>query len=154
MPHHYSKLQSFGQQLWDLFDDKGIQSTWSHFWWKQLTLRELFFPRSWFCLWFMWRRLEGQSPATTTTNSKSATWHWDIPWIRHCRLLKLLFVVSATNAASERSAPAPGRLKTYRTTMPQERLNHCMVLHVRKKMTDKLKVPDIRNLIVSTSNER
>ena len=41
--------------------------------------------------------------------------------------IKLLLVVPATNATSERSGSALRRLKTcLPTTMPQERLNHCM----------------------------
>ena len=48
-------------------------------------------------------------------------------------------MVPATNAVIDRLASVLRRLKTYlRTTMSQERLNHCKVLHVQKEMTDKL----------------
>ena len=61
-------------------------------------------------------------------------------------LVKLLLVVPATNAVSERSASALRRLKTYLgTTMSQERLNHCMILHVHKEMTGKWNMVDIGN---------
>ena len=49
-------------------------------------------------------------------------------------LVKLILVVPATNALSERSCSALTRLKTYlRTTMCQERLNHCMILYFQKR---------------------
>ena len=45
-------------------------------------------------------------------------------------LVKLLLVLPATNAVSERSASALRRLKTYlRTTVTEEILNHCMYLN-------------------------
>ena len=49
------------------------------------------------------------------------------------RLLKLIIVMPATNAASERSFSAMRRLKTYlRTNMSKSRLNNLMMLHVHK----------------------
>ena len=63
-------------------------------------------------------------------------------------LPSVTLVVPATNAVSERSASALRRLKTYlRTTMSQERLNHCMNLHVHKERTDKLNMANI--LVIS-----
>ena len=54
-------------------------------------------------------------------------------------LLKLLLVLPATNATSERSFSAMRRVKTYlRTTMTQESLNNLMVIHVHKEAVDKL----------------
>ena len=54
-------------------------------------------------------------------------------------VLQLILVMPATNAASERSFSAMRRVKSYlRSTMTQERLNHMMVLHVHKDMTDSL----------------
>ena len=53
--------------------------------------------------------------------------------------MKLLLVMPATNASSERSFSALRRIKTYlRTTMTQQRLNSLMVLHVHKEKTDAL----------------
>lgn len=47
--------------------------------------------------------------------------------------MKLLLVLPATNAGSERSFSAVRRVKTYlRTTMSKERLNYLMVLHIHK----------------------
>ena len=57
------------------------------------------------------------------------------------KVLKLLLVLPATNATSERSFSALRRVKTYlRTTMTQERLNNLMVLHVHNELVDKLEV--------------
>ena len=53
--------------------------------------------------------------------------------------MKLLLVMPATNASSERSFSALRRIKTYlRTTMTQQRLNNLMLLHVNKEKTDAL----------------
>ena len=61
-----------------------------------------------------------------------------------CILLKLILVIPATNAVSERSASALRRVKTYlRSTMTQVRLNNLLILHVHKQMATNL---DILNL--------
>ena len=70
-------------------------------------------------------------------------------------LVRLILVVPATNAVSERSASALRRLKTYlRTTMSQERLNHCIILHVHKERTDKLNMANIGDQFVMSSTDR
>ncbi len=52
-------------------------------------------------------------------------------------LLKLIMVIPATNAVSERSASAVRRVKTYlRLTMTQLRFNNLLVLHVHKERTE------------------
>ena len=52
----------------------------------------------------------------------------------------------ATNAVSERSFSALRRIKSYlRATMSQERLNHIMVLHVHKHLTDRICYIEIGN---------
>lgn len=54
-------------------------------------------------------------------------------------VLKLLLVLPATNATSERSFSALRRVKTHLcTTMTQKRLNHLIVLHTHKTRTDSL----------------
>ena len=54
-------------------------------------------------------------------------------------LVMLILVMPATNASSEGSLSAMQRVKSYlRSTMPQERLNHLMILHVHKELTDGL----------------
>ena len=53
-----------------------------------------------------------------------------------CTLGKLLLVMPATNAASERSFSTLRRNKTYlRSTMTQQRLNHLMILHINRELT-------------------
>ncbi len=54
-------------------------------------------------------------------------------------LVKLILVMPASNATSERSFSALRRVKTYlRSTMTQCRLNNLMVLHVHRDRLDKL----------------
>ena len=57
-------------------------------------------------------------------------------------VMKLLLVMPATNATSERSFSALRRVKNYlRSTMTQSRLNNLMILH--KDQTDSLSLPSI-----------
>lgn len=59
-------------------------------------------------------------------------------------LLRLLMVVPATNAISERSFSTLRRVKTYlRSTMTEERLNHLMTLHIYKESTSSLDIQAI-----------
>ena len=59
-------------------------------------------------------------------------------------LMKLLLVMPATNASSERSFSALRRIKTYlRSTMSQQRLNSLMLLHVNRDKTDGLDLSQI-----------
>ena len=56
-------------------------------------------------------------------------------------VLKLILVLPATNATSDRSFSAMKRIKSYlRSTMGQERLNNLMVLHVHKELVDKIEL--------------
>ena len=58
-----------------------------------------------------------------------------------CTLARLILVMPATNAASERSFSAMRRLKTYlRSTMCQSRLNHIMLLNINKQKIDDLDI--------------
>ena len=71
------------------------------------------------------------------------------------KLLKLLVVMPATNALSERSFSEMRRLYTYpRTNMSQSRLNHMMILHVHKTKTDSLSLINIANVFVKLSDQR
>ncbi|CAG2184616.1 unnamed protein product [Mytilus edulis] len=59
-------------------------------------------------------------------------------------VLKLVLVLPATNATSERSFSTLRHIKTYlRSTMKQDRLNDLMVLHVHKTRTDNLDLKSI-----------
>ena len=71
------------------------------------------------------------------------------------RLIKLLIVMPATNATSERSFSALRRVKTYlRSTMTQQRLNSLMTLHVHIHRTDALNLNQIANDYTSKSERR
>lgn len=71
------------------------------------------------------------------------------------RLLKLIIVMPATNAVSERSFSAMRRLKTYlRTSMGEERLNNLMLLHVNKSRTDSLDMLGVANRFANTPHRR
>ena len=70
-------------------------------------------------------------------------------------IVKLIFVMPATNAVSERSFSALRRVKTYlRSTMKQTRLNHLMILHVHKEKTGSLNLHDIGNEFERCSEHR
>ena len=70
-------------------------------------------------------------------------------------VLNLILVMPATNAISERSFSAMGRLKTYlRATMKQDRLNHLLLLHLQKEQTDALSLPTFANDFVGSSEYR
>ena len=51
---------------------------------------------------------------------------------------KMVLFAPATNAVSERSCTVLRRTKTWlRTTMNQDRLNHCLLLHAHQSLTEK-----------------
>ena len=52
-----------------------------------------------------------------------------------CTVLKLILVMPASNATSEHSF--------LRSTMSQDRLNHLMILHVHKELTDALDLKEV-----------
>ena len=71
------------------------------------------------------------------------------------QLAKLILVMSATNAVSERSFSGLRCLKTWlRSTMSQSRLNWCMILHVHNDGTDKLDLKAVANEFVSRNTSR
>ena len=71
------------------------------------------------------------------------------------KLVKLILVLPATNASSERSFSALRRVKTYlRGTMKQSRLNHLMLLHVHKDLSDDLDLTACANDFVSANEHR
>ena len=62
------------------------------------------------------------------------------------KLVKLILVMPATNATSERSFSALRRLKTWlQSTTSQARLNWSMILHVHKDRTDSLPMTSVDN---------
>ena len=72
-----------------------------------------------------------------------------------CTVLKLILIMPATNATSERSFSALRRLKTYlRSSMSQQRLNHLMLLHVHKERTDALDLEEAAREFIVNSEHR
>ena len=70
-------------------------------------------------------------------------------------ILKLILIMPAINATSERSFSALRRVKTYlRSTMGQDRLNDLMLLHVHKDITDNLNVKEVINCYVKDLEHR
>lgn len=68
---------------------------------------------------------------------------------------KLILVMPATNAVSERSFSTLRRLKTWlRSTMHQTRLNWCMTLHIHNEETDKLDLMAVANEFVGRKCSR
>ncbi len=68
------------------------------------------------------------------------------------KLVKLVLVMLATNATSERSFSCLRRIKTYlRTKMGQQRLNHLMVLTTNKEKTDSLDLESVAREFISKS---
>ena len=72
------------------------------------------------------------------------------------KLTKIILVMPATNATSERSFSALRRLKTWlRSTMNQARLNWCMILHIHQEFqTDLLDIQSVANEFVGRNASR
>ena len=61
----------------------------------------------------------------------------------------------ATKAVSERSASAMCRIKNWlRSTMSQERLNHCMLLSIHKEKTDEINLKNVATVFCEANEER
>ncbi|KAL5481387.1 hypothetical protein EMCRGX_G021530 [Ephydatia muelleri] len=72
-----------------------------------------------------------------------------------CKLARLILVMPATNASSERSFSSMRRLKTYlRNTMCQSRLNHVMLLHIHQEKLDALSMDDIAEEFIQGNDHR
>ena len=71
------------------------------------------------------------------------------------KVAKLILVMPATKAVSERSFSTLRRLKTWlRSTMNQDRLNWCMMLHIHNNDTDALDLNYLANEFVSQNSSR
>ena len=72
-----------------------------------------------------------------------------------CQTAKLVFMMAATNATSERSFSTLRRVKFFlRSSMTQQRLNNLMILLVHKDLTDKPNLMDIANEFIRDSEHR
>ena len=71
------------------------------------------------------------------------------------KLIKLYLTIPVTTATAERTFSALKRVKSYlRSSMTQERLNHCVILHVFKERVDELRVEDIAAEFVARNVKR
>ena len=70
-------------------------------------------------------------------------------------LVRILLVIPASNATSERTFSALRRVKTYlRSTMTQTRMNTLIALHVHKDRTDALDLKAIANEFIDRNDRR
>jgi hypothetical protein len=71
------------------------------------------------------------------------------------QLVRLLLVIPASSCEAERSFSSLRRLKTYlRSSMLQERLTHCAILHVHQLHLDALNIDDIARDFVEKHDTR
>ena len=70
-------------------------------------------------------------------------------------VVTLLKIIMVTNVLSERSFLTLCRIKTYlRSTMSQERLNHCILLNVYKEETDDIDLINIAQSFICTERRQ
>ena len=71
------------------------------------------------------------------------------------KLILIYFTVPITTATAERSFSALKRIKTYlRNSMTQQRLNHCVILHVHQEKTDNLNLIEVAQEFVEKNDRR
>lgn len=72
-----------------------------------------------------------------------------------CHIVRLIIVMPATNAVSERSFSTMKRIKSYlRNTIGQVRLNNLMILNIYKEELDKLDLRVVANDFVAANEHR
>lgn len=72
-----------------------------------------------------------------------------------CTVMMLILVMPATNATLERTFSALRRIKSYlRSTMSQGRINNLIVVHVHKDVTNNIKLENIADEFVCSSQHR
>ena len=70
-------------------------------------------------------------------------------------VIKVIFPIPATNASHERAASAVRPIKTFSTSaLSQQRLNHCMIFHIHKKLTDSLSFLECAIEFISTEDRK
>ena len=70
-------------------------------------------------------------------------------------LLRLYLTIPVTSVTSERSFSALRRVLTYlHSSITEERLNSCIVLHIHKHLTDSCDLVEIVKEFVAANNER
>lgn len=72
-----------------------------------------------------------------------------------CKLLRLILVMPATNATSERSFSTLRRIKSFlRSTMTQQRMNHHYHLVLHRELRNKLDLVNTANAFASGNDHR
>jgi len=71
------------------------------------------------------------------------------------KLVKLYLTIPVTTATAERAFSALNRLKTaLRSTMSQQRLNHCLLAHIYKEKLDQIDPIEIMSIFISSNEKR
>lgn len=71
------------------------------------------------------------------------------------QLLRLYLTVPITSSTSERTFSALRRVLTYlRSSVKERTLNHCLLLHVHKELTDSLDLNSVAKEFVDLYDER
>ena len=75
---------------------------------------------------------------------------------KKCYLLYTIYLtIPITSATAERTFSALKQVFTYlRSTMTEQRLNNCLLLHVQKKLTDELNLVSVAREFVTRNEER
>lgn len=67
----------------------------------------------------------------------------------------MYLTIPVTTATAERTFSALKRVKSYlRSSMTQERLNHCVIMHAFKERVDELRVEDVAAEFVARNLRR
>ena len=69
------------------------------------------------------------------------------------KLLRLYFTIPITSSSSEAFSTLRHLLTYLRSSMTQERLNNCMLLHVHTDLTDSLNLQDIAVTFITAKDE-
>ena len=71
------------------------------------------------------------------------------------QIIRLYLTVPITSATSERTFSALRRLLTYlRSSMTEKRLNHCLLLHIHKELTDSMDLVVVAKEFIDLYDER
>ena len=70
-------------------------------------------------------------------------------------LLQIAHTIPVTSATAERTFSALRQVKSFlRSTMSQERLNHCMTLHIYKEKTDEIDLTKVAQEFIAANDRR
>jgi hypothetical protein len=70
-------------------------------------------------------------------------------------LIRLYLTIPVTTASAERAFSALNRLKNaLRSSMSQQRLNHCLLAHIYKEKLDQIDPNEIMSIFISSNEKR